>query len=192
MFQSLPPAEVHAIARDYFQTCLNQALEWSLDLPRDGSDLDNEIELLDADMSSTRDALKRKKFAPMLTAQADELLAAHLPAGRKPDGDTRNLMREAVTRAHLEQLRFLVASLTGDFAETEVQDPIFKGMKPTGTAHDHGHSASPSFAEACETFIASRMQSSALWTSRVKLISYAEAGRNCCRLRHRSGTTFSR
>lgn len=159
MFQSLPPAEVHAIARDYFPTCLNQALEWSLDLPRDGSDLEYEVELLNADLSATREALKQKKFAPALVEKAGELLAGHLPSGRKADGDTRTMMREAVTRGHIEQLRSLAASLSGDFEGTAIKDPIFAGMKPTGMIDaEHGQDsiASPTLAEACQTFVASR------------------------------------
>lgn len=159
MFQSLPPAEVHALARDYFQTCLNQALEWSLDLPRDGSDLEHEVELLNADMAATRDALKQKKFSPALVEKADELLAGHLPSGRKADGDTRTLMREAVTRAYIEHLRFLVSSLSGDYEGTAIKDPIFAGMTPTGVIDPENQQdaeASPTLAEACKTFIASR------------------------------------
>lgn len=168
MFQSLPPAEVHAIARDYFQTCLNQALEWSLDLPRDGSGLEHEVELLNADMSATRDALKQKKFAPALVERADELLAEHLPPGRKADGDTRTMMREAVTRAYIEQLRFLASSLSGDFEETAIKDPIFAGMKPTGVIDPENQLdsiVSPSLAEACQTFVASRRK---MWVGKTE------------------------
>jgi integrase len=162
MFQSLPPAEVHAVAREYFQTCLNQALEWSLDLPHDGSDIADEIELLKADMAATQDALKLKKFTPVVVAKADELLFSHLSAGNKADGDTRAMMREAVARSHVEQLRFLVASLAGDYEGTAIKDPIFAEMKPTGLPDPEqgsGVSASPTLAEACETFVSSRRKS---------------------------------
>lgn len=159
MYQSLPPAEVHAIARDYFQSCLNKALEWSLDLPRDGSNLEYEIKLLNADIAATKDVLKQKKFPPSLSKMADELLAGHLPSGHKADGDTRMLMREAVARAYIEQLRFLASSLSGDFEGTEIKDPIFAGMKPTGLPslqRGQDSPTTPTLAEACETFIASR------------------------------------
>lgn len=170
MFQSLPPSEVHAIARDYFQTCLNQALEWSLDLPRDGSDVEYEVELLDADLSATRAALKHKKFSPAMVAKADELLAAHLSSGRKADGDTRLMMREAVTRAYVEQLRYLAASLSGDFEGTAINDPIFAGMKPTGVIHPESHlngEVSPTLAEACQEFVAVHIKADA-WVAKTR------------------------
>lgn len=164
MFQSLPPADVHAIARDYFQTCLNQALAWSLDLPRDGSDLEYEVELLNADMSATRDALKQKKFSPALIEKADELLVGHLPSGRKADGDTRTMMREAVTRAYIENLRLLASSLSGDYEGTAIKDPIFAGMKPTGVIDPENQQdgkASPTLAEACQAFVAVHIKADA-------------------------------
>jgi integrase len=168
MLQSLPPAEVHAIARDYFQTCLNQALEWSLDLPGDGTDIDSEVELMKADMSVMRDALKQKKFAPAMVAKADELLTAHISPDRKVDADTRLMMREAVTRAHVAQLRFLTASLSGNFEETAIKDPIFAGMKPNGfPAFENlqDKETAPSFAQACEAFIAARSKT---WVGKTK------------------------
>lgn len=170
MFQSLPPAEVHAIARDYFQTCLNQALEWSLDLPRDGSDLEHEVELLNADMSATRDALKQKKFVPALVEKADELLAGHLPSGRKADGDTRTMMHEAVTRAYIENLRLLASSLSGDFEGTAVKDPIFAGMKPTRVADPESQQdvkTSPTLAEACQAFVTVHIKAGA-WVAKTR------------------------
>jgi integrase len=170
MFQSLPPAEVHAIARDYFQNCLNQSLEWSLDLPRDGSDLEYEVELLNTDMAATRDALKQKKFAPALVEKADELLAGHLPSGRKADGDTRTMMREAVTRAYIENLRLLASSLSGDFEGMAIKDPIFAGMKPTGVIDPESQQdgkASPTLAEACQTFVAAHIKAG-VWVTKTR------------------------
>lgn len=170
MFQSLPPEEVHAIARDYFQTRLNQALEWSLDLPRDGTDLEHEVELLNADMSVTRNVLKQKKFTPALVETADELLAGHLPPGRKADGDTRTMMREAVTRANVEQLRFLVASLSGDYEGTAIKDPIFAGMKPTGVIDPENQQDSntvSTLAEACQDFVAAHIKAD-VWVPKTR------------------------
>lgn len=170
MLQSLPREEIHAIARDYFQTCLNQALEWSLDLPRDGSDLENEIALLNADMVAVRDALKQKKFTPPLIEKADELLAGHLPPSRKADGDTRTMMREAVTRAYIESLRFLTSSLSGDFEGTAIKDPIFAGMKPTGVIdpeNQQDRKASLTLAEACQDYVAAHLKADA-WVPKTR------------------------
>ncbi|MGO4638453.1 site-specific integrase [Mesorhizobium sp. 2RAF45] len=169
MLQSLSPAEIHAIAREYFQRCLNQALEWSFDLPRDGSDLDREIDLLASGLSSTRHELMKKQFGPAVSAKADQLLADQLPAGQTADATTSMLMREAIARANVEQLRFLIGSLTADYASTAVQDPIFAGMMPTELAdlsmEVPGKGSALALGEACETFMASRFD---VWVNKTR------------------------
>src|SRR5690606_2711794 len=85
-------------------------------------------------------------------------------------GDTRTMMCEAVTRAYIEQLRFLSSSLSGDFEGTAIKDPIFAGMKPTGVIDPENQQdgmASPTLADACQAFVAVHIKAGA-WVSKTR------------------------
>ncbi|MBP2161641.1 integrase [Asticcacaulis solisilvae] len=125
--------EVHGFVRTYFQHSLNQALELSHDLPLDPQiDLENEIESLKTAEAATRKRLVSRAYDSGDRGDVNRLLEAFKPSDTEIGLDVRDIAYDGVVRAKLAQIRYLIASLSGDPAGMVVSDPLFVNMLPTG------------------------------------------------------------
>jgi hypothetical protein len=125
--------EVHGFVRTYFQHSLNQALELSHDIPQDPYiDLESEIEGLKAAEATIRKRLVSRVYDGGDRGDANRLLEAFKPSDTVIGLDVRDIAYDGVVRAKLAQIRYLIASLSGDPAGMVISDPLFVNMLPTG------------------------------------------------------------
>jgi integrase len=74
-----------------------------------------------------RGQLKRQAFSAAVCRDADGLIA-----DLKPDMDAVQRARNVVLRAKIEEARILASMLSGDYAKTMSEGPLFAGMAPNG------------------------------------------------------------
>nr|WP_176223069.1 site-specific integrase [Aurantimonas sp. 22II-16-19i] len=132
--------------RDYFQVCLNKAMEHATLLPTDPLiDIEREKQLLDREVSELKQKLAAQAFDDGTALRASEVLENARRSGPL-DTDATRFARMGVMRADIESRRILRAMLEADFGGTTPLDPLFAGMAPTGLPPLPGEEAAPSAA----------------------------------------------
>ncbi len=124
---------IRKLIRDYFQKCLNKSEETAFIIPDDPKiDVDFEVQGMREEIENLQKSLARKQYSPFVKIEAEEILEQ---AGHSPSSvgiETRDLIRNGVLRAQIEDHRVLIAKLEGQYENTAPKDPLFAGMEATG------------------------------------------------------------
>lgn len=124
----MPRSSIEERVREYFQACLEEAQELAYDLPQDAAyDLGHEVGGLRRGMAELRESLALGSFTAAVKLDARELI------GPNAGLDALQYVCSLVARAKLEKARILEAQLTGHYDEIAPRDPLFAGMKATGS-----------------------------------------------------------
>ena len=124
--------EIDVEIKAYFLRALNWSLEFT-DVLMDDPTLDREYEAADMPekIEGYKGQIKSGKFSQDILNDAQEVLAPLLPVGDKADlGALRHASR-GVLRARMEQIRRLIADLTGAYEAIGLGDALFAGMSAT-------------------------------------------------------------
>lgn len=148
--------EIQSRVRAYFQRCLNQALEHSIDFPGDpGVEVTSEVAHLNKRIAELRTQLSSHGFDETVICGAHDLLGEIEPQ-LSVTPDIVAQARIGVARAEAEKARILAAMLSGRYDEVSPRDPLFMGMAPKGTfpfgKEPETQSAQPSLAQIAELY----------------------------------------
>ncbi len=123
-------AQIHEVAREYFQDELNKALELVTDVIDDPLiNIDEEISGLHKSRKKLQQTLTTGKYDELCTHDA-ELIWKEL-AQEKTDLEMRDYLRRTITKAMILRKNYLLSELTGTTYDGYTNDPIFNGIMPT-------------------------------------------------------------
>jgi len=123
---------VRELARAYFQDCLNRSDELLSMMQLEGVDLVLEANSAASMLLELKAEQQSTKFGPVTEDMADKILRQSGMRPEKVGIDLLRLLKSAVVRARMEDLRIMLAKLTGDIAGTATSDPWFLGMDVSG------------------------------------------------------------
>ena len=123
-------AQIHEVARRYFQDELNRALELATDVIDDPLiNVDEEISSIQESRKKLQQTLASGKYDELCTHDA-ELIWKEL-APEKTDLEMLEYLRRTITKAMILRKSYLISELTGTPYEGYTADPIFNGIMPT-------------------------------------------------------------
>lgn len=120
------PDIVRGLVRHYFESVLNKTSYIAMSLPKDGEDIvERELNLLKRENTRFQKQIARRQYDGLIRRIAQQVLDE---AQVELEDESYDRMCNGILRARVEQNRMLSAALSGDYAQTLPQDPLFNGI----------------------------------------------------------------